>query len=357
MMVRGIMLVMVLLSLWVSSAEAAGNEARCTELGANCVCSEPFQMTGFTNVSGSFWNPNDTTTKECGEEVAGYPITRNDADMEAITSANDATAFSRLPSGHSVSRIFRVTPGNSGTFFVGGWLTSADLGATYDARMAIRGYVYHSTDYNFRDETPPCHSKFLQGQVGAWHIENAFGQLEMYQFTNANWGPATAFPRDCCSSLPGATTTPPDHAEWKGHWFRVEVVLTNRAGPGVRHQLYMQDVTNGVTKWNGGNEALLVDWYGTASGINPWDSSFNTVITSSPRQVPMSFNYYREVSPGGACNGWRGLSHMMIAGWDTDAGQRIGAATEIESGGGSSSGSHPSGTKKLHPMLNLRRGS
>ena len=31
-----------------------------------------------------------------------------------------------------------------------------------------------------------------------------------------------------------------------------------------------------------------------------------------------------------------GLSHLMIAGWDTDAGQRVGAAAEIEGalGGG-----------------------
>lgn len=324
----------------LDSKPSEAQEAACTALGANCVCSEPFQMTGFTNTSGSFYNPNDSTTKQCGEEVANHPISRNDADMEAITSADDATAFARMPAGNSVTRMFRVTPGNSGTFFVGGTLSSQNLGATYDARMSIRAYVYHSTDYNFRDETPPCHSKFLQGQVGAWHIENAFGELEMYQFTNGNWGTTTGtyFPRDCCSSLPGGAVGPPNHDEWKGHWFRTEVVLTKRAGPGVRHQLYMKDVTNGVTKWNNGDEALLVDWYGTASGIDPWTSDFNQQITSSPRQVPMSFNYYREVSPGGQCNGWRGLSHMMIAGWDTDSGQRIGAATEFEgSGGGGSS--------------------
>jgi hypothetical protein len=30
----------------------------------------------------------------------------------------------------------------------------------------------------------------------------------------------------------------------------------------------------------------------------------------------------------------RGISHYMMAGWTSDAGQRIGAAVEIEGGGG-----------------------
>jgi len=36
----------------------------------------------------------------------------------------------------------------------------------------------------------------------------------------------------------------------------------------------------------------------------------------------------------GSCQGWIGLSHYMMAGWTTNAGQRIGAATEIEGGAG-----------------------
>lgn len=288
-------------------------------------------MTGFASVNGSWLNPTDTTSKECGAEVLGAPITRANAnDMVAST---DATALSRLPTGNSVSRFVATQPGLSGTLFIGGAQTSKDLGSQYNARMAMRAYVYHSPDYNFRDETPPCHSKFLQGQVGAWHIENAFGQLEMYQFTNPNWGPASYFPRDCCWGLPGATASSPDHAEWKGHWFYVENIVTKRAGPGVRHQLYMRDISKGVTKWNGGKEALLVDWYGTTGGPDPWTADFNQLITSSPAQVPMDLNYYREVSAGGACNGWRAASHFMIAGWDTDTGQRIGPAIEVEGPG------------------------
>jgi hypothetical protein len=40
-------------------------------------------------------------------------------------------------------------------------------------------------------------------------------------------------------------------------------------------------------------------------------------------------NNYRETG----CTGWLGFSHYLAAGWDTDEGQRIGAAVEIEGGG------------------------
>jgi MYXO-CTERM domain-containing protein len=39
------------------------------------------------------------------------------------------------------------------------------------------------------------------------------------------------------------------------------------------------------------------------------------------------------------CNGWLGLSHYVAAGWDSDEGQRIGPAYEIE---GTTPGSGPS---------------
>lgn len=315
----------------IAASQAA--EQRCGQLGANCICSEPLQMTGFSSINNAWQNPNDTAGLECGTEVPGGAITR--ANASDLLGSTDATALGRLPLGSSVQRFLATRPGVSGTLFIGGSHNTSNLGSAYNARMAMRVYVYHSPDYNFRDETPPCHSKFLQGSVGSWHVENAFGDVSMYQFTNPNWGPSTAFPRDCCWAIPGRVGPTFRHEDWKGHWFRVEEIVTNRSGPGVRHLLYMKDVTRGVTPlWNNGAETLIMDWYGTASGPDPWDASFNTRIVSSPSQIPMDLNFYREVSSGGgACNGWRGASHIMYAGWNTDAGQRIGAAVEVEGGG------------------------
>ena len=41
---------------------------------------------------------------------------------------------------------------------------------------------------------------------------------------------------------------------------------------------------------------------------------------------------YREYGSSPGCAGYSGTSHVMYAGWDTDFGQFIGAAREIESG-------------------------
>lgn len=326
--------------IWVAGTEAA--EQRCDELGVNCVCSEPFLMTGFTkNVDSAFWNPTDTTTKECGYEVAGHPISRVAQDIKAQT---DATALARL--GNKIPRFVSSGAGAAGIFFIGGDINASALGSTYNARMAVRFYTYYSPDYNFRDDTPACHSKFLQGSVGSWHLENFQGDIHMYNFTGGNWRTTSGsyFPRDCCWTTPGAALTL-NNNDWKGHWFRVEVVTTNRSGPGWRTIVYMKDVTTGVTKVNGGNEFVATDTYGTATGPQDWTTAFNQQIISSPRQLPMVVNLYREVGAG-SCSGWRGVSHFMMAGWDTDASQRIGGAAEIEgtSGGGGGSSLPPTPT-------------
>ena len=36
----------------------------------------------------------------------------------------------------------------------------------------------------------------------------------------------------------------------------------------------------------------------------------------------------------GGCAGWQGWVYLAMGKWSTDAGQRIGAATEVEGGGG-----------------------
>ncbi len=326
------------LLLCLSRGVSLATEQRCTELGVNCVCSEPFNTATFASISwsggactggGCYFNPSDSTVKECSYEVSGYPI----ATYSDFHGSNNATALSRLPAGNTVQRVAARGEGAAGTWWLGGNLISEGLGATYNARMSIRFYAYHSPNYNFRDDNPPCHSKFLQGSPGAWHWENYTGDIHMYNFTASNWGPASFFPRDCCFGAPGVQVAL-DNSSWQGHWFFVEAVVVNRSGPGLRHILYMRDITNGVTKVNNGVEFVASDWFGTAGGPDPWTSAFNTQITSSPRQIPMQINGYREAGQG-ACSGWRGYSHMMIAGWGTDAGQRIGAAREVEGAGGS----------------------
>src|SRR5262249_23212619 len=67
-------------------ATAYAMEQRCSELGDNCVCSEPLNGT-LTRVGSSYYNPDDSTSKECTVDnfsdpmFVGAAITRNIDDL------------------------------------------------------------------------------------------------------------------------------------------------------------------------------------------------------------------------------------------------------------------------------------
>lgn len=312
----------------------AASEQRCTALGANCVCSEPMntatlvaQLDG--GGQGNYYNPADSTTKQCSYEIANFPLWSGSQDLFA---SNDATATSRLPAGHSVTRFVSRTAGQDG----GVWLSANETlvglpssgTGSFIQRMNIRFYIWHTTDYAFHNDPQQCHSKFLQPDN---HFENAQGNIAMYEFTGSAWGPPSAFPRDCCFGAPGSEIVFTS-SMWKGRWWRFELATSKRDGPGLRMILYAKDVTQGVSQINGGVEFVAADTFGTTGGPEPWTTSFNTVITHTPPIKPTTVNLFRGIQTAGGCPGTKGVSHYMVAGWDTDAGQRIGAASEVEGG-------------------------
>ena len=144
----------ILLHLWASNAHA--EEQRCTELGASCVCSEPLNTTTFAG-GPDFWNPADSTTKQCSVEPAsiGGAIVRT---SKTITASTDATAMAALPSGHSVSRFVRADDNHQGTFYLGnGVPVSSSL-----VRLAARWYIWHTPTFDFGNEGSCNNSKIAQ---------------------------------------------------------------------------------------------------------------------------------------------------------------------------------------------------
>src|SRR5436309_3040298 len=85
------------------AAAVGAAEQRCTELGANCSCSEPLNTNSFV-LNNIFYNPQDSVTKGCSGEIwfGNSPGSGLSIDPE-----------SGMPSGNSVSWVWTQT-GNDG---------------------------------------------------------------------------------------------------------------------------------------------------------------------------------------------------------------------------------------------------
>jgi hypothetical protein len=306
-----------------AQVEAAGNEARCGELGTSCICSEPFNTTAFVG-GPDFWNPADTTTKECSVEpaVLGGAVVRT---SNTIRGSNDATAMAALPSAHTNSFFVRAEDNHEGTFFAGNGLP---VSSSF-VRLAARFYIYHSPTFDYEGEGSCHNSKQVEFDNDSRIDYNTGAGFHTYNYLRFSPG------IDCCVS--GPAVSQPSVASFKGKWVRHEVVLTNRSGPRYRMQSFMKNVTNNTA------EVAVID--------TSLDSRVNNLTPPSLMSKILSNNH--RFSNGATCRGWIGLSHYMMAGWTSDAGQRIGAASEIEGGGsGGSGGSVP--PQPPSPPTNLR---
>ncbi|MEK7389373.1 MAG: hypothetical protein AAB036_06725 [Elusimicrobiota bacterium] len=334
----------------VSSTRAA--EQRCSDLGANCVCSEPFQMTGFTVNNNTFWNPTDSTdSKQCNGEGdflgTGFAITRGRSPLDLFPEGN-ATVLSRLPAGHGVSRYLRGPDRHQGIWFTGHTFPN---GTQFAARLSMRFYTYQSDEFTLVNEDNPtlgCNAKFMQFN-NDMKIDQAYGDGNMY-----NWFLIGNVARDCCYSGPSpaggqypSNGGNPVNPYWAGKWHRIEIITTNRDasasnGKHWRMQVYRKNVTDDTP------EVLWFDTDQPNTQANPgptpiipkygMSSAFNTFLV----------NFYRQENVAGQCQGYRALSYLMFAGWDTNAGQRIGAAAEIEGAlGGGGAAIPPSAPKNL----------
>lgn len=338
-------LLSVALPAWAVSPETV-----CTALGANCICSEPFEMTDLGSPFNAVWlKPNDTPTgKECTEEdgiPTGYSIAQPHLDVSVST---DATALAALPAGNTVARFLGTPEGYTGILNLGHQFTAANP----TGRVALRWYRYYSPGFIFSDEGPGwdpttggCHaSKIAQSQFSP--IVDAHGDTQVAQYgyiATAGWNPSL----DCCSTGPGspgdAATYGPrgtawlnpatcnygstqggnptsGNCGWAGAWMRFELVIGNRSGSaGIYYIFYAKNVTHGSPEY------VLVDTR-VAGGV--WTTAAATTLTPPGRVDNMIVNAYRQ----NTCAGFSGFLYMLAAAWVNDAGQRIGAASEVESG-------------------------
>lgn len=310
------------LLLLVFALPAHTEEARCTELGSACVCSEPFNTNSLVETETYWKDPADSVTKECSTAgIAGGALEAN--PVSKITARNDTQLMNALPAGHSVSWAAGGTDNHLGIFFAGHTHNSS----TFLKRLAARFYIYHSTNYQFAGEGVCTNSKLMQFTGPNSLADKSFGYIHMYNFfTTDGWNPGYPEPTGCCFHGPGPDEDVIQSDDWRGNWWRLEAIYVNRAGPNWRFLLYAKNVTTD------GQEYTVID---TGAGGTEFNNGANW--TPPGRQDMMNINNYRETG----CNGWLAISHYMMAGWDTDAGQRIGLAEEIEGEAGPSVPSAP----------------
>lgn len=286
-------------------------EARASDPDLIALVSEPFQATSYTDLSGGdHWGPTDSTTLESSRNgVSGAAVERSGSP----TASSDATALAALPAGHSVARFMRYGSGHNGIYFVG---DDRQWSTTY-VRLAARWYQYYSPDATFSGQSGCTNSKQMQlrnnmiidlansgGGQNHWHL---YG---WYQ--HANWSGLPAYDSDSYVSGPGADDGPIDPSDLKGKWWRYECVLRNREASTADVILYAKNVTDN------GSELTRIKWS---------DGTAFSDRTPPNALGGLTINAYRE-----SASGWYGFCYYMVAGWTTDEGQRIGAASEVEGG-------------------------
>lgn len=279
----------------------ATTEARCTELGSGCICSEILDSASYIESPTDFWRASDASAKPCSQDGTGRPVVRT----ATVAGTNDATMLAALPAGATVSyALWPDEDEHEGTFFVG----NGDAVSGTLVRLAARWYIYHTPVFDFKLEGTCDNSKIAELNNGSL-VDYTTPNFHTYNYTT--WSPSV----DCCVSGPGPDNNVPS-ADMKGNWWRFELVITNRSGPDYRLQMYGKNVTDDEA------EIEMIDLWDNASVDNLTPPSLMSMLLSNNHRF----------AAAGVCRGWLAISYYMMAGWTSDAGQRIGAASEIEGG-------------------------
>lgn len=353
---RLLILLIGLLAGSVMDAQAA-DETRCTELGVNCICAAKMDTSGWTDVSspnGNNWKPNDYVSgdTQCNSgNNAGAVYSTDLFRLVHEDSTSNPTMFAALPAAgqSSVSHLWRTAISSAaGSAVDGGFMGTKNSSGFPSGRIGIRFYRYYSSDYTFSQDgagTTNCNSlKIVQaGYNGA----GSGGPL-VQGVGGAGWGfydvtTSTGWSANvsCCvdPDLPGQSGTLPTSASVKGKWVRHEVYINNNTTSGTSSvEVYFKNVTDGTA------EVTIVNTAGDArfTGVHP-----SSVITD------LHANGFRS-NNGDACNGYHAQTYLLVAAWDTNLGQRINAAYEIEGGGvGGSTGSPILFISQVAPLVTM----
>ena len=336
-------------------AEAAP-EARCNELGSNCVCSDTFQSTSYSLVAQqagvhAVYLGDQVGAKPChwGDIVPiGTPASihwtygSGTSFSSMLQVSTEPSILNLLPNRDpvAVARFLRTQEGAK-TFRFGE--AEMNLSALASRRLEMRWYSYHSPTYDWAgDNGGACtNGKIAHSSNGYMqpammtltiHGGGTAGKTSLYTFHNSgNWSCFGHSSFEGFQSGSGPRSGAPISAfSYQGKWFRHSIVISNPKSSdsgGYDFQYFVKNVTDGTPEVEDVRfSAGCANCMSTGGPNFTWDSS----IHPTNNMNSLHTEFYR----AGSCRGWQGWTHLMIASWPTNAGQRIGAATEVEGGNG-----------------------
>lgn len=336
-------------------------EARATALGANCIVCDDCQNTTYSLAGGGsnygvFYGDQAGSKRGRMEGLDGtFEAIFNTASSvfsDSFAISTDSTILNLAPSRDAAKFVrFLRHSGNSydtqaSTYNFGH--DNLSLGSA--KRLALRWYSYHAPNYEWAyDGSTGCNNGKIAHSSNGYnttplmtlttHGGGTGGNTSLYSFKDPGWdwlwsGHATWEGFDPGSGpRPGS---PVSCYNYRGKWFRHEVIVVNPHAAdsgGYDFEYWVKNITDGTAevcdiKFSSGCSGCLA-----LGGPNfTWDSS----IKPDANMISLHTCFYRAADGGTDCLGWQGWAYLLLAKWDTDAGQRIGAADEVEGGTGGS---------------------
>lgn len=347
-----------LILLLAHALPASAQETWCTDNPSNCNGSDPLQSETYTRVG--FGAPNygcwlgdaanshqivmDAGITACTTQEMSFFADNGQNFTNNFAISSDSTVLSLLPNRDvsKTARFVRSTDGYSGVRRFGGHAT---LGTTIK-RIATRWYQYVTPTYDFAFEASCTNGKIAHigntnfGSNPFLTFQSYVDHLSMYSF----YGPGTGWTFPGHTTFEGFNGVPIpggsgnsvfDIGDTKGKWYRWEIVVRRPRSAdaqvsGWDTQVFAKNVTDDtaeqeVLRFSGGCTGCI-SYNGGPNETFTW----NTGIYPDTNTDTIHTEFYR----AGTCRGYLGWMYVVQAMWTTDAGQRIGAASEVEGGGG-----------------------
>jgi cysteine-rich repeat protein len=311
---------------------SGGMEYRCAELGDNCRCNEPLRGDYTIHDTNYVEATNPTSLKPCKyTSTYPYPLISDEARIETQTSTD-------LPPQSTVESVWESYTNYDGAMSFLSDENFRELISSQDPVRRLCSRWYMKLDPGFDIET--CNNKMWDFKAGT--TEFIFADEDIGDIVHLNAYGTTECP-SVCSSMYGYPFTETTSSGWDGlticqeEWCRFEFCFGSDDLRSNFNNLFVEGYVKGIET-------------GAMYEVGAQDLGDGNFGALQWAKTP---GLWRATGmPNGPCNDDEGdpdgygrkYSHIMLAAWDVDAGQFIGAACEIE--GGCTSSYHRADTNK-----------